>query len=135
MNKELLTGLLACFLIVGPAQAIPIEWAEWQEPTRPNHGNGYVDNELPGYTGINMQGIETYRTIKFRSMGRSVLRTSTGERQEVILNDASTAAATTPIPEPATMILFGAGLVGIAGVRLRTKKLLSPWSLLQKKES
>jgi hypothetical protein len=27
-----------------------------------------------------------------------------------------------PVPEPATMILFGAGLAGLVGVRLRRKK-------------
>lgn len=132
MNKELLTGLLACFLIVGPAHAIPIEWAEWQEPTRPNYGTGDVGVEIPGYTGINMQGIQTHRAIEFRDRGSSVPRTSADKRQAAMLNNV-TVAATTPIPEPATMILFGAGLVGFAGLRLRKKKFLLPWPLLQKK--
>ena len=132
MNKELLTGLLACFLIVGPAHAIPIEWAEWQEPNRPNHGNDSIDIKVPGFSGINMQEIVSYRAIEFRSMGSSVPRTYTEKRQEVMLNDA-TVAVTTPIPEPATMILFGAGLVGFAGLRIRKKKLKLPWPLLQNK--
>lgn len=132
MNKELLTGLLACFLIVGPAHAIPIEWAEWQEPARPNYGNGDVGVEVPGYAGINMQGIETYRAIEFRDISSSVPGTSADERQAAMLNEV-TVAATTPIPEPATMILFGTGLVGFAGLRLRKKKFLLPWPLLQKK--
>jgi len=132
VNKELLTGLLACFLIVGPAHAIPIEWAEWQEPNRPNHGNDFIDIEIPEYSGITMQEIASYRAIDFRSVGSFVPRTYTDERQEVMLNDA-TVAVTTPIPEPATMILFGAGLVGFAGLRIRKKKLKLPWPLLQNK--
>ncbi len=37
-------------------------------------------------------------------------------------NDVIGGGRTAPVPEPATMLLFGTGLAGLAGVRLRRKK-------------
>ena len=39
-----------------------------------------------------------------------------------LYGEAVAAGETAPVPEPATMILFGTGLVGIAGVCMRRKK-------------
>jgi hypothetical protein len=37
-------------------------------------------------------------------------------------NDVGDVTATAPVPEPATILLFGTGLVGLAGFRKKLKK-------------
>ena len=43
-------------------------------------------------------------------------------RECVFLNSSTNELSTAPIPVPATMLLFGTGLAGLAGTRLRRKK-------------
>ena len=41
-----------------------------------------------------------------------------------IYGELRSGSPTTPVPEPASMLLFGSGLIGIAGVRLRKRNFL-----------
>lgn len=47
-----------------------------------------------------------------------------GQRDEITIDNVNIEGCfdTTPVPEPATMLLFGAGLAGIVGSRIRRKK-------------
>lgn len=59
---------------------------------------------------------EHYTTQMFASIG-DPNNLSSGMSGQIVLE-----GSTDPVPEPATMILFGIGIVGLAGTRLRKKK-------------
>lgn len=68
-----------------------------------------------GYLSLNFLGIASYATFDFTSdFGRYIIDNfegTFGSTEDI-----------TPAPEPSTMLLFGIGIAGLAGTRLRRKK-------------
>lgn len=88
-------------------------------------GNGFTDH---GFSGWSDQGYRYSFTVSTASTNLklgfgSYLNQAENDESwgidNVVIEDNSTVD---PIPEPATMVLFGAGLVGLAGYRRRTTK-------------
>lgn len=72
-----------------------------------NYSQNVQDWQL-GYTGF-----------QFRHIVRNQANEAAWIRGNLTLSDIS---FSTPVPEPTTMLLFGIGLVGIVGLRIRLKK-------------
>lgn len=68
-----------------------------------------------GYLSLNFSGIASYATFDFTSdFGRYIIDNFEGTFGST--EDIS------PVPEPATMLLLGIGIAGLAGARFRRKK-------------
>jgi hypothetical protein len=78
-------------------------------------GNGSYGSDLAFLNNVKMARFKFLGTL---TLSQTVV-TPQGALAPALFAEAS---ASSPVPEPATMLLFGTGLLGLAGLRLRRKK-------------
>ena len=89
-----------------------------------NYGQGYWGNGTPipnqnstGFTGVG----EVHGVIELLGTYSSITFTDTSENWHG-LTVGAVGLPSNSVPEPATMLLFGTGLAGLAGLRIRRNK-------------